>query len=184
VKRVLAGVGVLALTVAVATLAVFLLPRHGGPLDKGGNAFSGPVQAGRPFTANYDLRNNGDRPIDLGKVTLGDHSSGLRLLGARVQTLGANHGGAWPGFPVRRTTSVPVDSYVLGPHGYALLQVGLQADRIGKYRLKGIQVEYRVPYVSRFGRHYMRTVTTLMAVCAQRRPIKARAHLCRAPSIG
>ena len=183
-KRVLAGVGVLALILTVAVLAVFLMPWGGGPLDKGGNAFGGPVQAGRPFTANYALLNNGDRPIEVDKVTLGDHSPGLRLLGARVQTLGTNHGGAWPGFPLRRTTSVPVDSYVLGPHAYAPLQVGLQADRIGNYRLKGVEVEYRVPYLSRLGRHYTRTVTTMMAVCAQRRPIKARTHLCRARSIG
>ena len=183
-KRLLAGVGVLTAAAAVAVFAVSLLPRTGGPLDKGGNAYSGPVQAGRPFTANYDLLNNSDRSIEVDKVALGAHSPGLRLLGARVQTSGVNHGGAWPGFPVARTISVPVDSYMLRPHGYALLQVGLQADEPGKYRLKGIEVEYRVPFLSRLHRHYTRTVTTTMAVCAQRGPVRARTHPCRAPSSG
>ena len=183
-KRLLAGVGVLTAAAAVAVVAVLLLPRGGGPLDKGGNAFGNPVQAGRPFTASYGLRNNGDRSIEVKTVALGDHSPGLRLLGARVQTSGDWHGGAWPGFPVERTTSVPAESYVLGPHKHTVLQVGLQADRLGKYRLKGVEVEYRVPFVSRLHRHFTRTVTTLIAVCAQRRPVRARTRLCDPPSIG
>jgi hypothetical protein len=72
---------------------------------------------------------------------------------------------------------------VLGPHGEAPLQVGLQASKTGNYSLRGVDVEYVVRYSSHIKRRYTRTLTTKMAVCAQRRPVRARTKLCRAPSI-
>ena len=138
-RRLLVALVVLAI-VSLALIAFLRVPRHGGPLSEVGNAFGGPVQAGHPFTANYELINSGGRAIEFRNVSLSSHSSGLDLLGARVQTSGTRFGGAWPGFPLARTTSVPVGAFVLSPHGEAPLQVGLQASKTGNYSLMGVDV--------------------------------------------
>lgn len=179
-KRLLVAL-LVAIAAAVVALFVFSLP--GGPLNEAGNGFGGPVQAGHPFTAFYELRNDGDRPIEVRKVSLGTHSGGLVLLGARAQTGGANFGATWPGFPSARTRSVPAKSFVLRGHGSAPLLIGLRAERTGDYFVRGVDVEYRVRFVGKLGPRYRRTLTTTMAVCAQRRPVKARTQICQPPEI-
>jgi hypothetical protein len=131
----------------------------------------------------YELRNNGGRAIEVRNVSLAEHTQGLRLLGVRAQTGGAPLGGEWPGYPPAKTESVPAGKFVLPAHGDATLLVGLQADQIGDYTLMGVEVEYRVRYVNGLGPRYRRKVTTTMAVCTQRRPVKARTELCNPPEI-
>jgi hypothetical protein len=181
VKRVLA-LAVLAAAL-VGGAALVLVTWDGGPLDEAGNGFAGPVQAGQPFTAFYELRNNGDREIEVRGVSLADHTTGLRLLGAQAQTSGSSYGGNWPGFPPRNVKAVPAEGFVLGARADAPLLVGLQADQVGGYVVRGVNVEYRVRYVDHYGPRYQRTLTTGMSLCAQRRPVKARTPLCGAPEI-
>ena len=178
---------VLAVAVLVAALAgaaaLVLVTWDGGPLDEAGNGFAGPVQAGRPFTAFYELRNNGDREIEVRGVSLADHTPGLRLVGAQTQVSRSRYGGNWPGFPPRHVRAVPAEGFVLGAHADAPLLVGLQADQVGRYVVRGVNVEYRVRYVGHYGPRYQRKLTTGMSLCAQRRPVKARTPACDAPDI-
>lgn len=174
-----------AAVVAVLVLGfvgVSFVHRSGGPLDKAGNGFGGPVQAGHPFSAMYDLINDGGRTIEVERVALAKPPTGVTFLGARVQTGGPGLGAMWPGFPPARVDSVPAKSFVLAPHAHVPLLVGLRTEQTGKYRLAGIDVDYRVRYFGHIGPRYRRTVTTEMAFCAQRLPIAARARLCAVPS--
>ena len=179
-KRLLGAV----LLAGLGGVAILLLvPWNGGPLDESGNAFGGPVQAGRAFTAFYDLRNNGGRSIEVVDVSLADHSRALVLLGARAQTGGSPLAGAWPDFPPPHTKSVPAKKFVVPPHADVPLLVGLEAEQVGDYFLMGVKVEYRVRYVGELGPRYRRTLTTRMAVCSQLQPLKPRRQSCRVPEI-
>ena len=81
-KRLVAAGAVLLALIALALVLSVRLP--GGPLDAGGGWGTGaPLHAGRPITAGlYELRNTGNRSIEIEDVALADHTEGLHFLAA------------------------------------------------------------------------------------------------------
>lgn len=183
-KRLVGAVLLIVIFVFACVAALVFVTWQGGPLDvahekqEARQEFAGRVQAAHPFTAVYSLANNSSSEIEIEGVSLGNHSRGLRLVGALAQSGGFRYHGVRSAFPPGKTTSVPATTFVVRPQEGADLLVGLEASTTGKYFLSGLNVKYRVRYLRWYAPLFERTLTTTIHVCVQERAQGARTMAC------
>jgi hypothetical protein len=154
------------LAIVVAFLLVFAIDARrvhpGGPLsDFVGNGVGATIKPGQPISiGGFPLRNRGDVPVIVDRVTLIDPEPGLRVLG--IYAVRTTEVGAMRGYAPPATARYPVN-LGLGAGEHYELVVGLTADKSGLLHAShGVRVEYHT--VS--GRKYATALGIEIAVCA------------------
>jgi hypothetical protein len=176
---------------AAVVLAVVLLAGDGepsaGPLGSDEvQGLGAPQEAGRTFTFGLPVAyNEGDEPAELERISLLDPTPGLKVVGTRVA--GADrrllYQSGDPNWPSRRITDQhPVNGFEVAPQdtpegrrGVELV-FGLRADRPGRYRTEGVQIDYRVGDT-----RHRSTMLIALRLCVPPRGATAEGRRCPAP---
>jgi hypothetical protein len=147
-----------------------------------------PQEAGRTFTFGLPVAyNEGDEPAVLDRISLLDPTPGLEVVGTRVA--GADrrllYQSGDPDWPSRRITDQhPVNGFEVAPQdtpegrrGVELV-FGLRADRPGRYRTRGVQIDYRVGDT-----RHRSTMLVALQLCIPPRGVAAEGRRCPTPPV-
>jgi hypothetical protein len=151
--------------VAVAVLLWFVIDavrvHSGGPLsDLVANGVGATIKPGEPISiGGASLKNHGDMPVIVDRVTLLHPEPGLRVLG--IYAVPMTEIGAMQGYAPPSNARYPAN-FGIGVGEHYELVVGLTADRSGLFHApQGMRVEYHTVD----GKKYATALGTEIALC-------------------